>query len=98
MSKIYEFIHATLSPTGDISFGRAASGASLTFCLGWDTAFVWFAMKHLDFAHMTIHDVLPSPGALAAQAAFCAAFYTINKVKAASDVMQQTKNNTPPAQ
>ena len=76
---IPNFLVNCFSSSGDISFGRVASGLTLVFCLGWDSAFVCFAMRHLDFSHMTVHDVLPSAAALMAQGAFCSLFYGINK-------------------
>ena len=82
---ISDFVTKCLSSSGDISFGRTASALTLMFCLGWDSAFVWFSMKHLDLAHMTIHDVLPSAGALIAQAGFCTIFYGVNKASALKD-------------
>lgn len=80
-----EFIQKCLSSSGEVSFGRTASLLSLVFCLGWDTAFVWFAMRHLNFERMSIHDVLPSATALAAQGVFCTLFYGINKTKGMLD-------------
>ena len=76
---IPNFLVNCFSSSGDISFGRVASGLTLVFVLGWDSAFVCFAMRHLDFSHMTVHDVLPSAAALMAQGAFCSLFYGINK-------------------
>ena len=80
--KASEFVTKCLSESGEISFGRTASAVALAFCLGWDTSFVVFAMRHINFAHMGIHDVLPSAGALSAQAAFCLTFYGTNKATA----------------
>ena len=76
---IPSFVVNCFSSSGDISFGRVASGVTLIFCLGWDSAFVFYAMRHLDFSHMSIHDILPSAAALIAQGGFCSLFYGINK-------------------
>lgn len=86
--KLTELVTKALGDNSEISFGRAASGLTLCFCLGWDSAFVWFAMRHLDFGHMTVHDVLPSASALIAQAGFCTIFYGVNKAKSAWDSSQ----------
>lgn len=77
---IPNFIQKCLSDSGEISFGRTAAAVTLVFCLGWDTAYVWFAMKHLNFAVMSIHDVLPAAGTLLAQGGFATLFYGSTKV------------------
>lgn len=83
--KFSEFCVGFLSESSAVSFGRVASFLSLAFCLGFDTAYVWFAMTHLDWTHMTIGDVLPSGTALLAQAAFCSSFYGLTKAKSSLD-------------
>lgn len=83
--KFFEVITQALGEGGQIRFGAFASLLCLMFCLGWDTALVWFAMRHFDYAHMALGDVLPSALTLAAQATFCATFYGINKIKSGYD-------------
>lgn len=86
--KVPEVIIKALGDTGEISFGRFASFITLIFCLGWDSSFICFSMRHLDFTHMSIGDILPSGTALLAQAGFCTVFFGLTKAK---DVL--TQNN-----
>lgn len=81
--KISEFIQKALSESGDISFGRLASGVCLASVLTWDSAYVAFCMRH--FTQLKVEDLLPSSTNLAAQAMFCATFYGINKFKSTVD-------------
>lgn len=90
---IFEVVTESLGEGGKIRFGALASLLCLVFCLGWDTAYVWFAMKHLDFSHMALVDVLPSAIALTAQAGFCATFYGINKIKSGYDSSVKIPDN-----
>lgn len=78
--KIHEYLKAVFSSNGGISFGRMASGLALLFVLAWDTIFLFFAMHKMNFQYMHISDVLPPAAALAAQAAFCITFYSVNKI------------------
>lgn len=90
--KFSELVISALGDSSIVSFGRVASAVSLIFCLGWDSCYVWFAMRHMDFTRMTISDVLPPAGALLAQAGFCTTFYGINKLKAGFDARSSPEN------
>lgn len=88
----YQVFVKSLGQGSGISFGRLASAVTLMFCLGWDSAYVWFAMRHMDSIHITIKDVLPSYGALVSQIGFCTIFYGVNKLKASMDGKTSPEN------
>lgn len=78
--KLGKFFAAVLSGSDEQSFGRFASLLTLVFCLGWDTAYLVFVMRHFKEFHFTPGDLLAFGGVLMAEGGFCSLFYGVNKV------------------
>lgn len=80
LAKIGKFISALFSSSDEQSFGRFASFLCLSFCLGWDTAYIVFVMRHFKEFHFVAGDLLAYGGVLISQGGFCSLFYGVNKV------------------
>lgn len=85
MSAIWNFITKCFSESGEVSFGRTASFLCLVFCLGWDSASLFFVFQHWKDLHVQVGDLWVPAATLAGQGAFCLGFYTVNKVKSGYD-------------
>jgi hypothetical protein len=79
------FLRDVFSDSPAASFGRFASFICLAFCMGWDTAAVWFLFSHWSVLHPQIGDIWVPAATLMGQGTFCLLFYGTNKLKASLD-------------
>lgn len=80
LEKIGKYVASMLSASDEASFGRFASLLALVFCLGWDTAYLIFVMRHFQQFHFAPSDLLAFGGVLMVEGGFCTLFYGVNKL------------------
>lgn len=76
------FIRDLLSESPTASFGRFATLLCIVFVLGWDSASLFFVLRHWSELHLTISDAWVPAATLTGQGAFCLLFYGTNKLAA----------------
>ena len=79
------FFSDVLSSSSAASFGRFASLVCIAFCMGWDTASLWFVMAHWSALHLQVTDLWVPAATLMGQGTFCLMFYGTNKLAASVD-------------
>jgi len=79
------FFRDVLSSSSNASFGRFASLICIVFCMGWDTASLWFLLAHWSVLHPQISDLWVPAAILMGQGTFCLMPYGTNKLAASVD-------------